>query len=100
MEHAKRVLNIEATFDWDDIGSWTSVAKYLEEHPDKNRANCQVSQIDASNNVIYSKEIHHIALLGVEDLIVVQTGDALLIAHRDQADRIKDLVETVPKNLH
>ena len=39
MENADRVLNIEATFDWDDIGSWISIAKYLEKYGRENRAN-------------------------------------------------------------
>ena len=100
MEKARRVLNLEATFDWDDVGSWISVAKYLEEDDSKNLTNCAVSQINSKNNIVYSKEGSHIALLGVDDLIVVQTGDAVLIAKRDQADAIKDLVDAVPKHLH
>lgn len=100
MEKAKRVLNLEAIFDWDDVGSWISVAKYLKADANDNRSNAELTQIDAKNNIIFSKEGKRIALLGVEDLIVVQTDDAVLIAQRDQADAIKKLVDAVPKELH
>ena len=100
MEKAQRVLNLEATFDWDDVGSWISVAKYLQEDDNQYPSNCCVTQIVSKKNIIYSKEGTHIALLGVDDLIVVQTGDAVLIARRDQADDIKKLVDAVPEDMH
>ena len=101
MEKADRVLNIEATFDWDDIGSWISVAKYLEVSGQENRANEAISEIDSQNNIVFNaRPGTRIALLGVEDLIIVQTGDSLLIAHRQQADGIKKLVDILPPELH
>ncbi|QTN33600.1 NTP transferase domain-containing protein [Akkermansiaceae bacterium] len=100
MENADRVLNIEATFDWDDVGSWVSIAKYLQEKDGDNRTNCAVSQIDSQNNIVFNATPDiHIALLGVDDLIVVKTGDSLLIANRHQADAIKKLSEILPQNL-
>lgn len=100
MENADRVLNIEATFDWDDVGSWVSIAKYLNEVGENNRANCAVSQIDSENNIIFNATPDiHIALLGVDDLIVVKTGDSILIANRHQADSIKRLSDILPKSL-
>jgi len=100
MEKAQRVLNLEATFDWDDVGSWISVAKYLKQDDNKNCANCDITQIRANNNIIYSQEGSRVALLGVDDLIVVQTGDAILIAKREEADDIKKLVDAVPPEMH
>lgn len=51
MEHADRVLNMEATFDWDDVGSWISVANYLETH-NKNTTNTDITVQDASGNIV------------------------------------------------
>ena len=100
METADRVLNIEATFDWDDVGSWVSIAKYLPDGGNENRCNRTVSQIDSENNIIFDNTHGtHIALLGVDDLIVVKTEDALLIANRHQADAIKKLSHLLPENL-
>jgi mannose-1-phosphate guanylyltransferase len=100
MEKAERVLNIEATFDWDDVGSWLSVAKYLEVIGDENRTNQPVTEIDSRNNIVFNaRKGSRVALLGVTDLIVVQTEDGLLIANRHQADDIKKIVDILPKEL-
>lgn len=100
MEKASRVLNIEATFDWDDVGSWISVAKYLDEQGDNNRTNTDLAEIDSENNIVFNaRKGSKVALLGVDDLIVVQTDDALLIANRHQADAIKDLGGQLPDDL-
>ncbi|CAN5327564.1 mannose-1-phosphate guanylyltransferase [soil metagenome] len=99
MERADRVVNVEATFDWDDVGSWNSVGKYLPADADGNTTNCETTVVDSENNIVFSHEGAHIGLVGVRGLIVVQTGDALLIADQDQADKIKLLVEKLPKNL-
>ena len=100
METADRVLNIEATFDWDDVGSWIAVAKYLPAHGEDNRVNCDVTEIDSEKNIVFNaRPGTRIALLGVDDLIVVQTDDALLIANRHQADDIKKLGPLLPPEL-
>ncbi len=100
MEHADRVLNIEATFDWDDVGSWVSIAKYLEKYGADNRSNEPISEIDSQHNIVYNaRPGTRIALLGVDDLIVVQTPDALLVANRHQADAIKKLSDILPVEL-
>jgi mannose-1-phosphate guanylyltransferase len=100
MEKARRALNIEATFDWDDVGSWISVASYLEKVGSDNRVNTPVSEIDSENNIVFNaRKGSHVALLGVDDLIIVQTEDALLIANRHQADAIKKLSDKLPPEL-
>jgi len=100
MEKAERVLNIEATFDWDDVGSWTAIAKYLEEVGDNIRAKGPVTIVDSENNIIFNaRDGSRVALLGVDDLIIVQTDDALLVANIHQADSIKKLVKMLPEEL-
>jgi mannose-1-phosphate guanylyltransferase len=100
MESADRVLNIEATFDWDDIGSWISVAKYFEKSGDENRSNQPITEVDSTHNIIFNaRNGSRVALLGVNDLIVVQTDDALLVANRHDADAIKKLSALLPKEL-
>lgn len=100
MEHADRVLNIEATFDWDDVGSWISVAKYLPVYGTDNHSNEEITELDSQNNIVFNaRPGTRIALLGVDDLIVVQTEDALLVANRHQADAIKNLSPLLPEGL-
>jgi len=99
MEKAPRVLNVEACFDWDDVGNWTSVGAYLKKDLEGNQHNCIVSIQDSAKNLIFTQTGQHVALLGVEDLLVVSTPDALLIAHQSQAEKIKKLVDGLPSEL-
>lgn len=100
MEKADRILNIEASFDWDDVGSWISIAKYFPAYGDENRANRTLTEIQSHRNIVFTSQPGtHVALLGVDDLIVVQTPDALLVADRHQADAIKKLADLLPPEL-
>lgn len=99
MEKAARVLMVEAGFDWDDVGSWTAISKYFEADANGNAANTALTSMKSERNIVFSSDKKRVALLGVRDLIVVQTGDALLVCSREQAERIKDLVSAVPKEL-
>lgn len=99
MEKAACVLELEAGFDWDDVGSWLAVAKYLEAGEGGNAANCPLTASDASHNIVFSGGRKHVALAGVQDLIVIDTPDALLVCHRSEAENIKKLVPRVPAEL-
>ena len=99
MEKADRVLVVEASFDWDDVGSWQAVSRYFKKDDHGNAANSALTTIDASDNIIFNDGETSIALLGVHNLIVVRTADALLICHRHQAERIKELVGKLPPGL-
>ncbi|HEV7405540.1 MAG TPA: sugar phosphate nucleotidyltransferase [Chthoniobacteraceae bacterium] len=99
MEKARRVLVVEAAFDWDDVGNWPAVAKYLRQAGDGNATNVALEAIDSQDNIVYSDQPGTIALLGVKDLIVVRTGDALLVCHRHDSEKIKQLVAKVPPEL-
>lgn len=99
MEKAGRVLVVESDFDWDDVGSWTAVAKYFSDAGTENRANTALRTIESGNNIVYSSEKKLIALMGVHDLIVVETPDALLVCNRHEAEKIKQLVGLVPPEL-
>ena len=99
MEKADRVLNFEATFDWDDVGSWISVGKYLPTDEAQNAANAPLNALNSARNIVFSDSGKRVALVGVDDLIVVDTGDALLVARKDCADDIKKIVAQLPDNL-
>ncbi len=99
MEKADRVLVVEASFDWDDVGSWQAVARYFKNDEHGNAANTALIALDSSDNVIFNDGETTVALLGVHNLIVVRTGDAILICHRHQAEKIKNLVGKLPPEL-
>ena len=99
MENAARVLVLEAGFDWDDVGSWIAVAGYLPKDEHENAANCALTTLDARDNIVFSDQPGAITLLGVSDLIVVQTHDATLICSRHEAERIKLITGKVAAHL-
>jgi mannose-1-phosphate guanylyltransferase len=99
MEKADRVIVVEATFDWDDVGSWRAVAKYFKSDAEGNAANCEITSLDSTNNLVFNPDGTTIALLGVHNLIIVRTPDAVLICHRHQAEKIKNLVGKLPEAL-
>ncbi len=99
MEKADRVLMVEASFDWDDVGGWRAVAEYLEQDEKGNSTRGDLTTLNASNNIVFNAGPTKIALVGVHNLIVVRTDDALLICHRHDAEKIKNLVPDLPEEL-
>ena len=99
MEKADRVLVVEAGFDWDDIGSWRAVANYFKKDEQRNAANCAITAVDSTDNIVFDESDTAIALLGVRNLIIVRTNDALLVCHRHQAEKIKNLIGKLPAEL-
>jgi mannose-1-phosphate guanylyltransferase len=99
MEKADRVLVVEASFDWDDVGSWRAVAKYFKSDEHANAANCAITAVDSTNNIVFDQGGANVALLGVHNLIVVRTSDAVLVCHRHQAEKIKNLISKLPPEL-
>jgi mannose-1-phosphate guanylyltransferase len=99
MEKADRVLVVEASFDWDDVGSWTAVSRYFKNDEQGNASNSAITAVDSSNNIIFNQDETSVALLGVHNLIVVRTRDAILVCHRHQAERIKNVIGRLPPEL-
>ncbi|MGI8891705.1 MAG: mannose-1-phosphate guanylyltransferase [Chthoniobacterales bacterium] len=99
MEKADRVLMVEASFDWDDVGGWRAVASHLPKDDDENTSNCDLTTLHATRNIVVSEKPSHIALLGVHNLIVIRTDDSILICNRHHAEKIKSLVGKLPQEL-
>lgn len=93
MEKAANVRVLEVLYDWSDVGDWRSLADLLPADAQGNTRQGPVHSVDTRNSVLIADDGHLIATLGVEDLVVVQSGGATLIARRDQLDRLKALVE-------
>ena len=64
-----------------------------------NHSNCNVKILESNNNIVFTSEPRTVALLGVSDLIVVQTPDAILVCNRHEAEKIKQLISLVPPEL-
>ncbi|HZT22267.1 MAG TPA: sugar phosphate nucleotidyltransferase [Verrucomicrobiae bacterium] len=95
MEHAQNVVVAGGDFAWDDLGSWTALARHLKADAEGNCAAADFIHVDAARNIIYDarkKNRTPIAVVGLRDAILVQTDDAVLLAHKSQAQKIKELV--------
>lgn len=97
MEKVAGVLVLSTPFRWSDVGSWKSL---YEESPRDEQGNAAIFPHggtllaeDARGVLVYSSEPQVIALLGVEDLVVVRTADAVLVARRDRAEDVKKFVD-------
>ncbi|HET7238455.1 MAG TPA: sugar phosphate nucleotidyltransferase [Terrimicrobiaceae bacterium] len=98
MEKASEVLAMKAEFDWDDVGSWTALPDHLGRDEGGNTVRGDVVEHASRNNIALSNG-RLIALCGVEDLIVIETPDALLVCHRDAAQDIKKLQPLLPEKV-
>lgn len=89
----KEVRIIPADLGWNDIGTWESIWQELqEEEQDGLVTKGPVVTLESNNSLIYTDNKKPIAILGVEDLIIVDTPDALLVCKKDKSHKIKDLV--------
>jgi len=95
MEKAADVVMLESAFDWDDVGEWPAIARHYEADDRGNVFKGAGSALDSSGNLTYAEPGHTISLLGVKDLIVVQSGDATLVCHKDCAQQVKALAQQV-----
>lgn len=96
IEKATNVVMVESCFDWDDVGEWAALARHYPLDEAGNVVRGVAHLQDSSGNIVFSRdEVHLVALLGVQDLIVVKTADATLVCHADKAQQIKSLVQAI-----
>lgn len=96
MEKTQDCVVIPLDADWSDIGSWTSLWEISEKDEHENVSHGDVINYNSRNNYIYS-EGSLISTVGVNNLIIVQTKDALLVAQQDNVQDIKKIVEILKK---
>jgi mannose-1-phosphate guanylyltransferase/mannose-6-phosphate isomerase len=93
MEKTQRAAVLPVSCGWSDIGSWSALWLAGERDGDGNLREGDTLTVDTHNSLLRSHERHLIATVGVDDLIVVTTPDATLVAHRDAAQDVKKIVD-------
>lgn len=94
MEKAERVAMVKAPFRWSDVGGWNALAAFLRRDGATNAVRGEVHGLDAHGNIVYcADEREQVALVGVDDLVVVRAGLRTLVAHKEKVEEIKKLVE-------
>jgi mannose-1-phosphate guanylyltransferase len=93
-EKGSRIFSLDADFGWNDLGSWASLHEHLAAEPTENVLDGQTTglvAIQSSGNYVYAPG-RMVALLGVHDLVVVETADALLITTRARSQDVSKIV--------
>lgn len=100
MEKAKDMLVIPAEFGWNDVGTWDALSEVFPIDKNGNVIRAETNLlVDTKNSIIFSSDKNRmITTIGVGDMIIVDTADALLICSRDRAQDIKKLVEEIKKS--
>jgi mannose-1-phosphate guanylyltransferase len=97
MEHAKEVLVVQAPYKWDDVGSWLALERMNPQDADGNTVQASHCGIDTKKCVIVGDPERMIATIGVRDLLIIQDGDATLIADQREESTVKQIVELLKK---
>jgi mannose-1-phosphate guanylyltransferase len=98
MEQVENRIVIPVDYGWSDVGSWKSLYEISEKDSSGNVLKCDSFNIDSSCN--YVNSVKYVALLGVKNLVVVDTKDVLLIADMDKSEKVKDIVAVLEKDVH
>lgn len=95
MERANRVDTIPASIGWDDVGSWQSIPTLFGIDPDGNTAGGTTIVLDGTGNVVLADDDTLIATVGVSDLVVVKSGNAILVIRKDAAQDVRKVIEAL-----
>ena len=99
MEKAEKVEVLPGDFDWNDVGSWTAVHELSEKDEHGNATGNSITSIhDTTSSLIHSESGKMIALVGVSDIALVETDDAILVVSLMKAQGVKDVVEDLRSN--
>jgi mannose-1-phosphate guanylyltransferase len=96
LEKSDRVAMLPAAFEWSDIGSWDAVAALWPSDAEGNSSRDPLIAVSARRNVVATRG-KPVALLGVEDLAVVDSGDAILVCRRERAQDVRSIVSALER---
>ncbi len=96
LEKSKNVFTIKGDFGWNDIGSWSAIHDILKKNRDSNALRGDVVSVDSNNVLVYSPG-KLTAVVGLKDIVVVETDDALLVCAKDKAQDVKKVVDLLEK---
>lgn len=99
MEHAPNVQVLPARFAWSDIGSWSAVAEQFVPDSEGNTTQGEALFVNARNTHVQSED-RLVAAVGVDNLLVVDTPDALLVASKDASQQVKEIVARLKSSGH
>ena len=93
LEQARRIAVVPAQFGWSDVGDWNNLGELIERDDFGNSVRGDVVQSQTRNSVVWSETGRLVALVGLENIAVVDTEDALLVVNRGDAQEVRTIVE-------
>ncbi len=97
MEHARRVVVIPVDIGWTDVGSWASLAELLPADQDGNIFVGPYKEIDTHNTLVFGGR-RLVATIGVQDIVIVDSEDAVLVCARQREQEVREIVERLKMN--
>jgi mannose-1-phosphate guanylyltransferase/mannose-6-phosphate isomerase len=97
MEKTDNAVVMPLDIGWNDVGSWSALWKVGQRDENNNVAHGDVLSLDSQNSYVYAQD-RMVAMIGVDDLVIVETPDAVLVAHKDKVQDVKTVVEQLKQN--
>lgn len=98
MEKTTRAAVVPVSCGWSDIGSWSALWAAAEHDADGNRHEGDVMSLDSRNNLVRAANRRMIATIGIEDVVIVDTPDATLVARKDRVQDVKHIVDRIKQS--
>ena len=99
MEKAEHVLMVELTCEWLDVGSWPALDEVVQLDADGNAVvAARAAVLDSNRNIIFSDGEHLVAVVGMDDCVIVHSPDATLVCKKSDSQRLKELVDWIGRH--
>ncbi len=99
MEKSDNIYVIPGNFGWDDVGSWLAVERLKNVNSDNNIFDGNIVDYDSTNNIVINNSNKKLmALVGVENMVLINTEDAILIMNKDRSQDIKKMLQKLKNN--
>jgi mannose-1-phosphate guanylyltransferase len=95
MEHVRGSITVQSTFGWNDVGTWAAIPEIQKADANGNYITGVVTSFESSGNIVEVPNGKLVALLGVKDLVIVESGNAILVCHKDYAQQIKEATKQI-----
>jgi mannose-1-phosphate guanylyltransferase / mannose-6-phosphate isomerase len=99
MEKSDRVAVVPGNFGWSDIGSWNAIRNLVQPDADENRALGETIFVDTQNTFVQSED-RLVATVGISNLLIIDTPDALLVVHPDKVQDVKKVIAQLKTDNH
>lgn len=95
MEKTDRVVAVPAAVGWNDVGAWSALSEVRDVDEQGNTIDGSVVVIDGENNVVMSDDDTLVATVGVSGLVVIKSGDAVLVVKKEEAQRVREIIDAL-----